>query len=144
MTKMYNQSCNIAKTLEIVGDRWTLLIVRDLLAGINKFTELKTSLSGIATNILSDRLQALERAEIITSRLYSAHPPRYEYQLTPRGLELRHVLNALGIWGNRYLDETYREIVHPECGHEVEVHYRCPKCEKTIDAPAYRPLSKKQ
>jgi DNA-binding HxlR family transcriptional regulator len=138
MKKSYNLPCNIAGTLDIIGDRWTLLIVRDLLNQSAKFNDLKQSLAGIAPNILSDRLQALEQEGIITSVLYSKHPPRYEYQLTERGRNLQHVINAIAIWGNKNLETKYYDIVDRECGHEVEVAYYCPKCEKKSESVEYK------
>lgn len=128
MNKKYNMSCNIAETLDIVGDRWTLLIIRDLLLGKSKFTDLKLSLQGISPNILSERLQFLEETGIVYSRLYSSHPPRLEYFLTEKGSELKHVLVALTFWGNRFLENKYTEVVHMACGHEVEATYHCPQC----------------
>ena len=76
MPKRYGQSCPVAKTLELIGDRWTLLIVRDLLPGTRRFQDLLSSLSGIAPNILSDRLKLMEEHALVSRRLYSEHPPR--------------------------------------------------------------------
>lgn len=136
--KSYNLQCNIAKTLDIIGDRWTLLIIRDLLLKNKaKFNELKLSLIGIAPNILSDRLQILEREGIISSILYSKHPPRFEYQLTDKGRELKHILNAIAIWGNKHLEEKYYDVVDGECLHEVEIRYYCPVCDKTSQSIKY-------
>ncbi len=140
MSKKYNLPCNIAGTLDLIGDRWTLLIIRELLSGTTKFTEIKQSLEGIASNILSDRLQALEEADIIASRLYSKHPPRFEYELTEKGKELRHVLNALAIWGNRHLENKYARVVHEACGTEVEIAYHCPHCAEAVSRVSYVPV----
>jgi DNA-binding HxlR family transcriptional regulator len=141
MSKKYNQPCNIACTLEIIGERWTLLIIRELFRGNRKFNELKQALEGIAPNILSDRLQLLESEGVIASTLYSQHPPRYEYALTDKGRELRHVLYAISIWGNRHLKRKYSRIVHAECGHDVEVTYHCPHCETATTAVRYERLN---
>jgi DNA-binding HxlR family transcriptional regulator len=138
MKKKYNLPCNIANTLDLVGDRWTLLIVRDLLAGKTKFNELKQSLAGIAPNILSDRLQVLEKEELVRSHLYSKHPPRYEYELTEEGQKLEHVLNALAIWGNRHFQQKYYDITVPGCRHEAEITYSCKECGTTADHVLYR------
>lgn len=136
--KSYNQPCNIAETLDIIGDRWTMLIIRDLLENITRFNDLKQSLAGIAPNILSDRLQTLEKEGIITSVLYSKHPPRFEYELTDKGKELKHIINAIAIWGNKHLSEKYYDIVDRECQHEVEVIYYCPVCDKKSSSVEYR------
>lgn len=128
MAKNYNLPCNIAKTLDIIGDRWTILIIRELMKGITKFNELKESLEGIAPNILSERLKTLELEGIVTSELYVIHPPRYGYQLTFKGKELKHVLNSIAIWGNVFLEERYYDVTHSSCGHHVEITYYCPHC----------------
>lgn len=141
LNKSYNLPCNIANTLDIIGDRWTLLIIRDLLLSRRRFNDLKGSLEGISPNILSDRLQSLEKSGIITSRLYSQHPPRYEYKLTPKGYELKHVLAAIAIWGNRNLETTYTRLVHSDCGTEVELSYYCPHCDKHTGDIALEPVS---
>lgn len=141
MKKKYNLPCNIANTLDLIGDRWTLLIVRDLLAGKTKFNELKQSLAGIAPNILSDRLQVLEKEELVHSNLYSKHPPRYEYELTEDGKKLEHVLNALAMWGNRHFQQKYYDITIPGCGHEAEIAYACKECGTTADHVHYKTAS---
>lgn len=140
MQKKYNLACNIARTLDIVGDRWTLLIIRDLLFGHSKFNEIKASLNGIAPNILSERLQSLEAAGIVRSVLYSKHPPRYEYHLTEAGRELKDVICALATWGNRFFAQKYGKVVHQTCGHEVTMAYYCPHCEANVREIAFQKL----
>ena len=98
MPKHYGQTCPVARSLEFLGERWTLLIVRDLLMGPKKFQDFSASLSGVAPAVLSHRLKVLEKRGIVSRRLYSEHPPRAEYALTEQGLELRPVVRALGIW----------------------------------------------
>jgi len=115
MAKQYNQSCPVAKTLEVIGDRWTLLVVRDLLRGTQRFQDLLDSLPGIAPNILSARLKLMEEHGLIRRTLYSDHPPRAEYALSERGRELGMVVGALAAWG-----------------HPVSVGYYCPDCKKGV------------
>ena len=79
MPRLYGQTCPVARSLDLLGDRWTLLVIRDLLRGRRRFQELIDSLPGIAPNVLSDRLKLLEESEIVTRRFYSKHPPRAEY-----------------------------------------------------------------
>jgi DNA-binding HxlR family transcriptional regulator len=94
--------CPVARTLDIVGDRWTILILRDLaVGGARKFQDLERSL-GISPNTLSARLKRLEESLIIERRFYAQHPPRAEYLLTDKGKELRPVLRALFEWGKRH------------------------------------------
>lgn len=117
----------MAKSLELVGDRWTLLIVRDLLQGPLRFQDFQTSLKGIAPNILSDRLKLMEEHGLVRRRFYSEHPPRAHYALTDRGKELRVVVGALATWGSRHVHRQ-TALVHAECGQPVEMGYHCPRC----------------
>jgi DNA-binding HxlR family transcriptional regulator len=95
--------CPIARTLDVVGDRWTILILRDLVVdGPRKFQDFERSLRGISPNTLSTRLKRLEEAGIIERRFYEQHPPRAEYLLTDKGSEFRPVLRALLEWGQRH------------------------------------------
>ncbi|MDA0271290.1 MAG: helix-turn-helix domain-containing protein [Chloroflexi bacterium] len=98
----YQQRCPIARSLDVVGDRWSLLVVRNLERGHSKFVDLMRELRGIAPNSLSERLKLLEDAGVITSTLYSNHPPRAEYSLTEKGRALLPVLDALSEWGNTH------------------------------------------
>jgi DNA-binding HxlR family transcriptional regulator len=95
--------CPIARTLDIVGDSWTILILRDLVvSGPRKFQDFEASLKGISPTTLSARLKRLEEAGIVERQFYEQHPPRAEYLLTDRGKDLRPVLKALLEWGKRY------------------------------------------
>jgi len=98
------QNCSIARTLEVVGERWTLLIIRDVLLGLRRFDQLQESL-GIARNVLTDRLNRLVDEGVLERVLYSERPERYEYQLTKKGLDLQIALAALSQWGDDYLSE---------------------------------------
>ena len=102
MTRDYDQLCPIAKTLDIIGDRWTLLIVRDLFLGATRFTEFREHSPGLPTKVLSDRLKSLERHLIIERRVYSEHPLRAEYHLTARGRSLEPLLTAIFDWGMKH------------------------------------------
>ncbi|MFN0145925.1 MAG: winged helix-turn-helix transcriptional regulator [Dehalococcoidia bacterium] len=121
--------CPVASSLDVVGDRWTLQIVRDLLRGRKRFSDLKETVEGIPPSVLSDRLKLLEREGIVARRMYSDHPPRAEYVLTPKGHGLGVVVGALSAWGERY-GEHDLSIVDHECGHGVSVVYHCPTCER--------------
>ena len=127
MPKRYGQACPVAKSLELVGDRWTLLLVRDLLRGTRRFQDFQQSLTGIPPNILSDRLKLMEDHGLVTRQFYSEHPPRAEYALTDKGRELGMVVGALAAWGSRHVHRQ-TALVHAECGHPVEVKYVCPQC----------------
>jgi DNA-binding HxlR family transcriptional regulator len=127
MPKRYGQACPVAKSLELVGDRWTLLLVRDLLRGPRRFQDLQRSLAGIPPNILSDRLKLMEEHALVTRRFYSDHPPRADYALSERGRELGVVVGALAAWGSRHVHRQ-TELVHAECGHAVRIEYVCSRC----------------
>jgi DNA-binding HxlR family transcriptional regulator len=131
MPKRYNQSCPVAKALEVVGDRWTLLAVRDLLSGAKRFQDLLATLPGIAPNILSARLKLMEEHGLIARRFYSDHPPRAEYALTDKGRELGMVVGALAAWGGRHVHKQAK-LVHTGCGHPVSVGYYCPDCGESV------------
>ena len=122
MRKSYGQGCPVAKTLELVGDRWTLLLVRDLLGGTLRFQDLAASLPGIAPNILSDRLKLMEEHRLVKRRFYSDHPPRAEYFLTAKGRELGTVVGALAAWGARHVYKRAR-LVHAVSGKDVRLGY---------------------
>jgi DNA-binding HxlR family transcriptional regulator len=95
--------CPIARSLDVIGDRWTILILRDLVVeGPRKFQDFERSLHRISPNTLSMRLKRLEDAGIVTRRFYEQHPPRAEYVLTEAGKELGPVLKALFTWGQRH------------------------------------------
>jgi len=103
MASSYNQECPVARTLDIIGERWTILILRDLLRkGPRRFQDFQQSLSGVSPNTLSARLKTLEEHGIIVRKFYEEHPPRAEYLLTEKGLMLGPVLKALLEWGQKY------------------------------------------
>jgi DNA-binding HxlR family transcriptional regulator len=131
MPKRYGQACAVARSLEIVGDRWTLLLVRDLLPGPRRFQNLAHSLRGIAPNILSDRLKLMEEHGLVARRLYSEHPPRAEYALTDKGRDLGLVIGALASWGARHVYKRAR-LVHAACGQAVKLGYFCSRCGERI------------
>jgi DNA-binding HxlR family transcriptional regulator len=98
------QNCSVARSLEIVGERWTLLIVRDVFLGVHRFDEFQERL-GIARNVLADRLDRLVETGILERVRYSERPERFEYHLTRKGRDLLPALTALRQWGDRYLSE---------------------------------------
>ncbi|MEX0694048.1 MAG: helix-turn-helix domain-containing protein [Rhodospirillales bacterium] len=103
MSKILDPKCPVARTLDIIGERWTILILRDLfMFGPRRFQDLQDSLSGVAPNTISARIKTLEDAGIISRELYSDHPPRAVYSLTKRGLDLKPALLSLRDWGEKY------------------------------------------
>ncbi len=127
----------VARALEIVGDRWTVLILLELLRGFQRFAELRRQVFGIAPNILSHRLKRLERHGIVDRRFYSQHPPRAEYALTRRGHELGVVAGALAVWGRKHLSDR-GALVHRACGTPIQVGYYCPACDCAVRGAGVR------
>src|SRR5215510_15067792 len=99
-------SCAVASTLDVVGDKWSLLVIRDLLHGKHTYGEILQSPEGIPTNILADRLKRLEETGVITSEAYQERPVRYAYKLTPKGRDLGEVLGAMVRWGRKHIPGT--------------------------------------
>jgi DNA-binding HxlR family transcriptional regulator len=127
-------SCPVARTLDIVGARWTLLIIRDLLPGTMRFQDLQERLPGMAPNVLSDRLKTLESHGLIRREFYSDHPPRAAYTLTNRGHELGVIVLALGRWGTRHIGgRLNRGLQHAECFRHLQ---------QATDALARRPVQR--
>lgn len=103
MTKSYQQHCPIAMTLDVIGERWTIIIIRDLYFGRTRFNDLLAASPGMSTKILSERLKLLEQHGLVRREVYSEHPLRAEYHLTDKGMSLEPVLNAIGAWGGQNL-----------------------------------------
>ena len=124
MKVRYNLPCNIAQSLNIIGDRGRfLLIIHEIFNGQNQFNEIKKALPGISSHLLSERLKYLEKQGLIQSALYSDHPPRYQYKITKNDEDLETVFNALIIWGSQHLQKCYKKLIDPETGDEVEIAY---------------------
>lgn len=121
--------------LERVGDRWSLLLVDALLDGPRRFNELQDGVTGIAPNILTDRLRRLEREGILLARPYSERPPRLEYGLTSAGRDLAGALRLLADWGGRRSDHA-EPLRHALCGTPLEARWYCPTCTVLVDDSA--------
>jgi DNA-binding HxlR family transcriptional regulator len=133
MKNQYNLQCNIAQTLNIIGDKWSLLILHQMLIGNETYKEIQDGLDGIPTNLLSERLKTMESDELIMRELYQTHPPRYKYSLTKKGYDLEDVFNSLILWGEKYLDKCYKKLVHNECNCSIVHRYYCSNCNKTVE-----------
>jgi DNA-binding HxlR family transcriptional regulator len=124
------QACSIARTLEVLGERWTLLVLREAFWRVRRFEDFQRNL-GIARNVLTDRLGRLVDEEILRRERYQDRPARFEYRLTDKGLALWPVMMTLMQFGDRYYagDEGPPVVVHHrECGGEVTAHLTCAKC----------------
>jgi len=126
-----DQDCSIARALETIGERWTLLILRDAFLGTRRFDDFQKSL-GIARNVLTVRLKSLVDAGLLERRRYQERPERYEYRLTEKGIDLWPVLFTLMKFGDKHAvdgDEMPPTLVtHRECGTAIDDHMCCPAC----------------
>jgi DNA-binding HxlR family transcriptional regulator len=122
----------LAAALERVGDRWSLLLVEALLPGPRRFNELTEAVSGIAPNILADRLRRLESERVIRATPYSRRPPRFVYELTDEGSELAGALRLLADWGARGARDA-EPMRHAACGTPLEARWYCPTCARAVE-----------
>ena len=129
-------SCSVASALEIIGERWTMHVLREAFLGVRRFEDFRRN-TGIARNILSDRLSRLVDEGILRREQYSEHPPRYEYRLTRKGIDLSGILIELMKWGNRWTPKPEGPAVvlrHRECGAQIEPVHACPACGDVVHA----------
>lgn len=138
-TSFEHVNCSVAQTLEIVGDWWTLLVVRDLLLGISRFDDLQERL-GIARNVLSDRLTTLVGAGVVDKVPYQERPERYDYVLTEKGADLWTVVTAMREWGDRWAAPGGEpvQMQHRSCGHVATVVPTCSDCGERLERSAIR------
>lgn len=121
--------CSVARTLEVVGERWTLLILRDALYGVRRFDDFRRDL-GIARNILTDRLNKLVDHGVLERHLYEEHPPRHEYRLTDKGRDLLPVVLTMMRWGDRWATDVEPPVTltHTTCGRTTAPTVCCSEC----------------
>ncbi|MCI0383203.1 helix-turn-helix domain-containing protein [Streptomyces sp. CNQ085] len=133
-TTYEGQNCNLARTLEVVGERWTLLIVRSALLGVKRFDTFLEHLD-IARNVLAKRLARLVEYGVMERVPYQDRPIRYEYRLTPAGRDLTRAVVALMQWGDRNLPPDFgsqRRVDHLGCDGTVHVELRCSECGRRV------------
>jgi DNA-binding HxlR family transcriptional regulator len=136
-----SRNCSIARTLSVLGERWTLLVLRQSFLGVKRFGDFQATL-GIARNTLTDRLNMLVEEGILERRPYQQRPLRHEYKLTRKGRDLYPVLVSLMSWGDRYNADDGPPVllIHEGCGHEADPHLTCSHCGEEIDAREMRPV----
>jgi DNA-binding HxlR family transcriptional regulator len=133
-------SVSLAHALSVIGDRWTLQVVADLLDGPKRFGELAEALTGIAPNVLTTRLRQLERDGLVVATPYSQRPVRLAYSLSDAGRELGGAVSMLSAWGARQTGDAEGPI-HGSCGSALETRLYCPTCERPADDGIAEPLS---
>jgi DNA-binding HxlR family transcriptional regulator len=140
-TSFEQMNCSVAQCLEVVGEWWSLLIVRDAFLGVTRFDDFQARL-GISRNILNQRLTSLVEHGILERVPYQDHPPRSEYILTTKGRDLWHVLTAMRQWGDTWAapDGPPVELVHKTCGHVAEAVAVCSECGESMDSRSVRAI----
>jgi DNA-binding HxlR family transcriptional regulator len=134
-TSFETMNCSIAQCLEVVGEWWSMLILRDIFLGVTRFEDLCQRL-GISRNVLTDRLDHLVGHGVIERQAYQDHPVRYDYRLTEKGRDLWPVLVAMREWGDRYAapDGPRVEMVHRVCDHKAHMVPTCSECGGVLEA----------
>ncbi len=139
-TSLEAHPCSIARTLDVVGEWWTPMIVRDVAYGLRRFSEIQEDL-GISANVLADRLESLVADGVLETSVYQDRPVRREYRLTEKGADLIPALIALMEWGDRWSWPEGRgpvEVLHDGCGEPVSVEIRCEHCHQEVSAAELR------
>lgn len=134
-------NCSIARTLDVVGERWTLLILRDAFNGVRRFDDFAASLP-VARNVLADRLATLVEHGILRREQYEERPPRFQYRLTAKGFEFYPVLMALLQWGDKHLAGEAGppiDLLHAECDAPIATRVVCTECGEALTARDVRP-----
>ena len=131
----YDIDCSVARTLEHIGERWTMMVLRDAFYGVRRFDDFQASL-GIARNILTKRLTRLVDAGIMRKERYQEHPPRYEYRLTEKGRDLVPILTSMLAWGDKWETEGDPPVrlTHTTCGRVMHSIAVCSECGEEINA----------
>jgi DNA-binding HxlR family transcriptional regulator len=141
-TQFADQPCGVARAMDIVGELWAFMIIRDVFLGVRRFEGLRANL-GISRKVLTERLDLLVGRGILERRQYQERPSRHEYRLTPMGVDLFPILMALARWGNRWLADAKGapiEFVHRRCGQVTQARVVCSVCGEDLGAHNVRPL----
>ena len=128
-------TCSVARALSVVGDRWTLLVLRDAFLGVRRFEDFQTV--GLTRHRLADRLRKLVAGGVLERVRYQERPPRFEYRLTEKGRDLYPVIVSLVRWGDRWMAGEAGppvELIHRGCGHVITPVLACPDCAEPVTA----------
>ncbi len=138
-------ACSIAATVDVIGDRWTILILREVFRGRHRFSEIHNEL-GVARNLLSDRLTHMVDAGVLNKVQYQERPTRFEYRLTSKGADLSASLIALMKWGDRWYadDRPPTILVHRDCGTPLDLRVSCSDCDAEVSPGHIRSASPDQ
>jgi DNA-binding HxlR family transcriptional regulator len=127
------ENCAVGNTLAVVGERWTLLVLRECFLGVRRFEQIQRN-TGVARNILTDRLNTLVLHGVLRRDLYQERPERYEYRLTEKGLDLYPILLTLMAWGAKHGGGRPITLTHTSCGATALPHLACPECGERVEA----------
>ncbi len=127
------KNCAVGNTMAVIGERWTLLVLRESFLGVRRFEQLQRN-TGVARNILTDRLNTLVLNGILRRELYQERPHRYEYRLTEKGLDLYPVLLTVMDWGSKHLGGSAVALTHKGCGATMMPRLACPECGEQVTA----------
>ncbi len=136
------QPCSIARTLSVVGDRWTMLILRNAFMGVRRFDAFQ-SILGVTRHVLSNRLKLLTENDILTKVPYQDRQERFEYRLTEKGIDLYPLLMSLIKWGDKWMDQGFGaplEYVHKSCGNKFTPLIVCSECGESITPKTVTPM----
>ena len=139
-SELEDQACSVARTISVIGDRWTILILRDCFLRVRRFDDFQARL-GIGRPILADRLNKLVDAFVLTKVAYQTNPMRYEYRLTPKGLDLYPVVMSIVHWGDIHMSgKKGRPLLHHHttCDHQFDPLMVCSECREALDPRAVR------
>ena len=138
-TSYEDMNCSVAQCLEVVGEWWSLLILRDAFLGMRRFDDFQARL-GISRNVLNQRLRRLVEHGVLERVPYQEHPPRHEYRLTDKGRDLWLVVAALRQWGDKWAapDGPPLDVIHTACGHVTDAVPTCSQCGEPLEAGALR------
>lgn len=137
-----NQPCSIARTLSVLGDRWTMLILRNAFMGMRRFDDFQANL-GVTRHVLAERLKRLVEHGILTKVPYVERQERFEYRLTEKGLELYPILLTMVTWADKWMDEGLgapMALEHTTCGHQFTAVLVCSECQQAITARQVKPI----
>ena len=133
VAELPGRPCSVAAALNLIGEKWSLLAVREIAFGNKRFDAIARN-TGAPRDRLAARLRALEAGGVIVRRQYSEHPPRFEYELTEAGQELRAVLTALRAWGDKWaIDAPPPSVFEHTCGHDLDPAMTCRHCGEEVD-----------
>lgn len=138
-----NETCSVSRALSVVGDRWSLLIIRSAFLKARRFSDFQSDI-GLTKHRLSDRLNKLVEKGVFEKVLYQEKPPRYEYLLTEKGLDLYPIMLSLVQWGDRWMAGDAGapiEYEHKSCGQRIKPAYFCPDCKEPIRPQDMRPVA---